>query len=219
MTADHFFAWKSKRNTGLRLRWSYDTETEREFKYREDNKHFIKLANILHTSQNKEEVWEGIRSKRFLYLITVLEEPKCVGENLNNQKTVELIQSFFTLFPWVSNKPIFENEISKETLEEAQKMFYYLTRCPNYYETAPVLRTFFYKLLNHFPLKTSLITIVRIIDTCLKTKKTNEMRVANELLKKLDEIVGLSINNHQNDTIDTDSPDCKISFYNKHKII
>ena len=64
--------------------------------------------------------------------------------------------------------------------------------------------------MNHFPLKTSLITIVRIIDTCLKNKKKNEMMVANEMLKKLDEIVGLNINNHQNDSIGTDSPDCKI---------
>ena len=90
-------------------------------------------------------------------------------------------------------------------------MFYYLTRCPNYYDTTLELRTFFYKLINNFPLKTILITIVRIIETTMRNKKKNEMMVANELLRKLDEIVDLSINNQQNDTVNFNSDNGKLS--------
>ena len=211
MTAESLFRWKSKRNTGIRLSWSYDTKTEREYKYREDNKHFIKLANLLHTGQNKEEIWKKIRQKRFGYLTGLIEEETCVGENLNRKKSIELTQDLFSLFSWVSNKPIFENQISPDTLAEAQRMFYYLTRCPNYYDTTLELRTFFYKLINNFPLKTILITIVRIIETTMRNKKKNEMMVANELLRKLDEIVDLSINNQQNDTVNFNSDNGKLS--------
>ena len=142
MTAENLHDWKSKRNTGMRLSWSYDTETEPEYKYREDNKHFIKLANLLHSSQNKAEIWEKMLKKRFLFLTSIVEEEKCIGENLNNKKSLELIQEFFSSFSWVSQEPIYENKISTEILAEAQKMFYHLTRCPNYYDTALGLRTF-----------------------------------------------------------------------------
>ena len=215
MTTENFLDWKSKRNTGLRLSWSFDTETEREYKYREDNKYFIKLANLLHSSQNKAEIWREIREKRFRYLTGIVEEETCVGENLNHKKRVELMQDLFSLFSWVSNKPIFENQISAETLAEAQQMFYYLTRCPNYYETALVLRTFFYKLINNFPLKTILITIVRIFESTVKNKKRNEMMVANDLLRKLDEIIGLNI---KNDSINLNSNQMDIVNHPVHII-
>ena len=206
MTAENFFAWKSKQNSGIRLSWSYDTETEAEYKYRELNKHFIKLANLLHSTQNKARMWEQIRTQRFIFLTSIKdEEEKCVGDNLNQKKSIELIQNVFSLYPWVSHEPIFENQISTETLAETQEMFYYMTRCPNYYETALVLRNFFYILINNYPLKTILMTIVRIIQTTMKNKKKNEMMVGNELLRKLDEIVGLNINNQLNNTLDFSS--------------
>ena len=205
MTAENLYDWKLKRNTGIRLAWSYDSETEPEHKYREDNKHFIKLANLLHSSQNKAEIWDKIRSKRFVFLKSIVKEEKCIGENLNNKKSVELIQDFFSSFSWVSHQPIFEKQISPETLAEAQKMFYHLTRCPNYYDTALVLKTFFLKLINNFPLKTILLTVVRIIETTMKNKKKNEMMAANDLLGKLDEIVRLNISTHPNDSIDFNS--------------
>ena len=49
------------------------------------------------------------------------------------------------------------------------------------------------------------MTIVRIIQTTMKNKKKNEMMVGNELLRKLDEIVGLNINNQLNNTLDFSS--------------
>ena len=200
MTAENFFQWKSKRNTGLRLSWSYDATIEREYKYRDDNKPFIKLANLLHARQNKSEIWNEIKKKRFQYLTNIIEEEVCVGENLNRKKSLQLIQKFFSSFPWVSNKPIFENQISPKTLAETQRMFYYLTRCPNYYDTALDLRNFFWRLINLFPLKTILLTIVRMVETTMKNKKKDEMMAANELLKKIDKIVALSIYNQKNDT-------------------
>ena len=58
MTAEDVSRWKAKRNTGMRLSWSYDDpQLEPDHKYRE-------LANILHSQNNKEQLWREIKILR-----------------------------------------------------------------------------------------------------------------------------------------------------------
>ena len=65
MTAEDVSRWKAKRNTGMKLSWSYDDpQLEPDHKYREENRDFIKLANILHSENNKEQLWGEIKLQR-----------------------------------------------------------------------------------------------------------------------------------------------------------
>ena len=74
--------------------------------------------------------------------------------------------------------PDYEAIIAAETLAEAQKMFYYLTRCPNYYENASGMHYLFLQLINRglgFPMKTVLVTLIRMLVTASEKKKENEL--------------------------------------------
>ena len=54
-------------------------------------------------------------------------------------------------------------------------MFYSLTRCPNFYETALDLKDLFSQLINsEFSLKTVLMALTRTFVTALEKKKENE---------------------------------------------
>ena len=56
----------------MRLSWSYDDpDLEPDYKYRDENKDFIKLANILHSQNNKEQLWRKIKILRNEKLETV----------------------------------------------------------------------------------------------------------------------------------------------------
>ena len=53
MTAEMVNRWKSQRKTGIRLSWSYDDpQLETDYKYRKQNRDFIKLANTLNSQNN-----------------------------------------------------------------------------------------------------------------------------------------------------------------------
>lgn len=194
MTREDLFRWKSKRNTGVQVTWHYDKESSPEYKYREKNAHFIRLANILHSNTGHtgvhrtvpEKLWAELGWARYDYLTQLTGEENCAGDNLMNYKQkVKLIDRLFLRFPnQTSNKPMYENEISSETLAQAQEIFYSLTRCPHTYESAKELQFFFYKL-KKFSLKTILVTLIRLINTSKKNNKINEMLAARYLLREL----------------------------------
>ena len=181
MTAEDVSRWRTKRNTGIRLVWSYDDpQLEPDHKYREQNRDFIRLANILHSQNNKDQLWSEIKTQRNKHLQKIDEKEHCIGDNLfNDQLKQNLIADFFSSLSvpgGVPDTPDFETDIAAETLAEAQKMFYYLTRCPNFYQTAPDLEYLFWSLLNsRFPLKTLLVTLTRMMVTTSEKMKVNEL--------------------------------------------
>ena len=108
----------------------------------------------------------------------ITERQYCRGDLLlNDTLGQDLITSVFSALPGgVPDTPDYEATITAETLVEAQKMFYYLTRCPNFYENALDLKRFFWKLINsNYPLKTVLLTLLRMIVTASEKKKENEL--------------------------------------------
>ena len=193
MTREDLFRWKSKRNTGVEVSWYYDTESSPEYKYREKNAHFIRLANILHNNTGHtgvhrtivEKLWAELGWARYDYLTQLSGQENCAGDNLMNyHQKIKLIDRLFQRFPnQTSSKPIYENEISSETLAQAQKIFYSLTRCPYTYEAAEELQLFFYKL-KKFSFRTILVTLIRLINTSKKNNKINEMLAARYLLRE-----------------------------------
>ena len=196
MTAEDVSRWRTKRNTGIRLSWSYDDpELEPDHKYLEQNRDFIRLANILHSQNNKDQLWSEIKTQRNKHLEKIDEKEHCMGDNLfNDQLKQNLIADFFassSVPGGVPDTPDYETDIAAETLAEAQKMFYYLTRCPNFYQTAPDLNNLFWSLLNsRFPLKTLLVTLTRMMVTTSEKMKVNELMATmkgglNKFLKEV----------------------------------
>ena len=180
MTAEDVSRWRTKRNTGIRLSWNYDDpELESDHKYREKNRDFIKLANILHSQNNKDQLWRDIKIQRNKHLQKI-DEQHCIGDNLlNDELKQNLISDLFSsssVPAGVPDTPDYKADIAAETLAEAQKMYYYLTRCPNFYQTALDLEYLFWTLLNsRFPLKTLLVTLTRMMVTALEKRKVNEL--------------------------------------------
>ena len=88
-----------------------------------------------------------------------------------------MIEGLFSSLPGgVPDTPDYQAIITPETLAEAQKMFYYLTRCPNFYKTAPDLYNLFSQLINSsFPFKTVMVTLTRMMVTALEKKREIEL--------------------------------------------
>ena len=186
MTAEDVSRWKAKRNTGMKLSWSYDDpQLESDQKYREENRDFIKLANILHSQNNKEKLWREIkilRNEKLEYVRHIYsfsdKEKFCTGDNLRDDDAKQiLIEGFFSSLPsTVPDTSDYEAIITAETLAEAQKMFYYLTRCPNFHKTSKDLKDLFSQLINsNFPLKSVLLTLTRMYLTAFEKRKENEV--------------------------------------------
>ena len=69
------------------------------------------------------------------------------------------------------------NEISDETLLEAQKMFYNLARCPNVYDKAFDLKNQFSRLItSSSSVKTVVVTLARLMNTSISNGNGNELR-------------------------------------------
>ena len=106
------------------------------------------------------------------------EEEFCIGDNLLNKEARRILMEGLSssLASTVPDTPDYEAIITAETLAEAQKMFYFLTRCPNFYETAKDLENLFSQLINsRLPMKTVMITLTRMLVTTFEQKRENEL--------------------------------------------
>ena len=111
------------------------------------------------------------------------------------KEKIKAMEALSKELPRIDNEELnFENEISDETLAEALKLFYMLTRCPNFYDTAFELKTFFSNLINNsFPLKTVMVTLMRMFITTTEKERLNELLVTGNLFTRVDKMVGLNM--------------------------
>ena len=184
-------------------------EIEADYRYRDENRHFIKLANVLHTNKNYEEVWGGFGQKRNEYLATIVQKnpqlrDQCVGGMIEPSRKMELMESFFSFYPDVPATPEYHGQISAATLMSAQQLLYFLTRCPNYYQaTDLMLKKFFTDLISSdYSLKTVLLSLVRLITTTQDNENAeNEWRASLDLLGRIDESYNLNIFNNKDKNV------------------
>ena len=59
---DEYYRWTNKRHTGLRVSWHYTPpqEIQPEASFTEDNKHFLRLANLIQLQGGSEGDLEGL---------------------------------------------------------------------------------------------------------------------------------------------------------------
>ena len=172
MSVEDVYRWKHKRNTGLRLSWSYsDKELVQEYKYRQQNEHFINLVNNLHKLRNKDIIEEAIKKNRNVYLENLKMGETCIDNVIKSNDEIYKLEGIS------EDTTNYGNEISDETLLEAQKMFYYLARCPNVYDKAFDLKNQFSRLItSSSSVKTVVVTLARLMNTSISNGNGNELR-------------------------------------------
>ena len=77
---EEYNSWADRRNTGMRLSWSYNsTDIQPQYPFVEDNQQFIQLANIVHLQENNE-VLELLANE--VATEKMMEETQCVTGNI-----------------------------------------------------------------------------------------------------------------------------------------
>ena len=172
MSVEDVYRWRSRRNTGLRLSWSYsDKELVQEYKYRQQNEHFINLVNNLHKLRNKDIIEEAIKKNRNVYLENLKMGETCIDNVIKSNDEIYKLEGIS------EDTTNYGNEISDETLLEAQKMFYKLARCPNVNNKAFALKNQFSRLItSSSSVKTVVVTLARLMNTSLSNGNENELR-------------------------------------------
>ena len=145
--------WTNKRHTGLKVSWHYTPpqEVQPDTSFTEDNKHFVRLANVIQLQGGREGDMEG--------LVDDITREKMKGESCNVgevSKTAEILISGISQN--ISMEAISTEEITKETLERAAAIYFRIVFCPDY-DTEIV--KFSQDLFENFRLETVLRTMAR----------------------------------------------------------
>ena len=147
--------WTNKRHTGLKVSWHYTPpqEVQPDTSFTEDNKHFVRLANLIQLQGGREGDMEG--------LVDDITREKMKGERCNVgevSKTAEILISGISQN--LSMEAISKEEITKETLERAAAIYFRIVFCPDY---DPEIVKFYQELFENLSLETILRTLARIL--------------------------------------------------------
>ena len=110
----------------MRVSWYYtpQPEIEQDIRYREDNEHFVRLANLNHrdrgVSQDMEELIKEIKSEKKL-------ESECKVGEVSEASNILISEKFGK----ISMKPLHE-DLSEESLEIAAEIYFEFVFCPNH---------------------------------------------------------------------------------------
>ena len=182
---DQYLSWKTKRNTGMKVKWHYEPKNELrpDDKFVEDNKLFILLANILHQSNGQTEDIED--------LVQAIRKEKQKEKQTRNSefcRNFENENMILTKYENISMKPIHSGEISEESLEAAASLYHSIVFCP---DSDPLIVKFYKNLVEHFPLETILKTLARILLVAKEKELTEHYQTAKAILDKLTTIMNL----------------------------
>ena len=160
---NEYFLWRDHRHTGLRVTWQFTEpdgvqllqEVEQHCRYLQDNTHFTLLANIIHeqqgiTGEMEELLKEKSREKQEKY-----EYDQSIGidYSVGSVGWMENISSS-------SSEPIYTEEISKDSLEQAALLYFEIFFHPDYNREIP---NFYSWLIHSFSLETVLKDLARIL--------------------------------------------------------
>ena len=150
-----YHQWSNKRHTGLKVSWHYTPpqEVQPDTSFTEDNKHFVRLANISQLQGGRAGGMEG--------LVDDITREKMKGERCNVgevSKTAEILISGISQN--ISMEAISKKEITKDTLERAAAIYFRIVFCPDY---DPEIVKFYQDLFENFSLETVLRTLARML--------------------------------------------------------
>ena len=153
-----------------------------------DNLHFTLLVNIVHQTEDHDNLWAILKYNRNNFLNNNTNNLKCFNGILKHKEA--LMNSLLSNLTKVSEDKL--ESITETSLEVAGKMYFYLVHCPSATQADVDTTKFYIQLFRTFPLKTIFLTLIRLSSYPYEKKVTKSQRVARKLFEKLSERVPFS---------------------------
>ena len=165
------------------MSWHYTPpqEIQPEASFTEDNKHFLRLANVIQLQGGSEGGLEG--------LVDEITREKMKGESCivgEVSNTAEQIIS--AISQNLSMEAINPEEITKDTLERAAAIYFRIVFCPDY---DPEIVKFYQDLFENFSLETVLRTLARILYVAREKRLTEHYNTAWSLFDRTTSLMEL----------------------------
>ena len=167
----------------MSLSWHYTpppAEREQDFRFREDNEHFVRLANVIHqdqgVTQDMQELVEEIKRGKTL-------ESECNIGELSEASNIAISEKYGD----ISMEPIHE-EISEESLEIAAKIYFGFVFCPDF---DPETVIFYKELIVKFSLETILKILARNLLMANEKDLTEHYNTAKALFDRISSMMNL----------------------------
>ena len=150
-----------------------------DYRYYQDNKHFIQLANIIHENETIVEMVNLINEnkirKHYDYQF---------GDNNCSAKEFDWILKDLP----TSTRPVHKQEITEKTLRASIATYFAIVFCLDYDRD---IFSFYYKLFTGKPVETVVKTLVRILYKSKEKRWTQQYRVARALFDQIAIITNL----------------------------
>ena len=178
---DVTLSWDHKQNTGLSLTWHLQPLQQTEDGFREDNRLFIQLANILHRDQ-------GLSKEVKQTLEDVSLQRRSQTECITGEVSQEVQTLMSGILEDISVEPIYQDDITEESLELAAAVYFDLTFCPDVH--LPKVE-YYQNLFQNFPLEAILKTLARVLSVAREKNLVENYQTAKALFNKTTEMLGL----------------------------
>ena len=178
---DVTLSWDHKQNTGLSLTWHLLPLQQTEDGFREDNRLFIQLANILHRDQ-------GLSKEVKQLLEDVSLQRRSQTECITGEVSQEVQTLMSGILEDISVEPIYQDDITEESLELAAAVYFDLTFCPDVH--LPKVE-YYQNLFQNFPLEAILKTLARVLSVAREKNLVENYQTAKALFNKTTEMLGL----------------------------
>ena len=174
---DVTLSWDHKQNTGLSLTWHLQPLQQTEDGFRVDNRLFTQLANILHRDQGLSKEVKDISLQR-------RSQTECITGEVSQE--VQTLMS--GILEDISVEPIYQDDITEESLELAAAVYFDLTFCPDVH--LPKVE-YYQNLFQNFPLEAILKTLARVLSVAREKNLVENYQTAKALFNKTTEMLGL----------------------------
>ena len=169
----------NKRQTGLRVSWHYTPtqDLHPEARFTEDNKPFLRLANVIQLQGGLEGLVDDITKEEI--------KQKHCNVGVFRRAAKQLIDE---LFRNLSMEAISKEEITKETLERTAAIYFRLVFCP---DIDRQIEKFYQDLFENSSLETVLRTLARILYVAREKRLTEHYNTAWSLFDRTTSLMEL----------------------------
>ena len=190
LTAPGLARIKRKRIPGMKVKWRWDKQVPITKSFTVENTNFIRMANIVQSSKDAEQVWSLVRDMRLdTKLMRESDKDLCV-ENMNKDSVFigRVLTMLETKLRIVTNQESqFKRRISDEYLNIAAEIYIYLIYCPNPDYRSPGKNSWvelYRNLFSNNNQQTIILTMSRVISE-VEIQKAFEYNLARQLFEKV----------------------------------
>ena len=184
----YYHLWTDQRNIGMKVSWHYTEgrqgNLQPDYKFKEHNKHFIRLANVVHQNLFNSELHELRKS--------IKEEKKVEADCSVGELGSNIESLIIDKFGNISQDSVYKDNITEESLERAARIYFASAFCPDI-EAENETHTYYRDLFVNemFSLETVLKTLARILFVANEKKLTDHYKLAKSLFNRMTDMMNL----------------------------